>query len=531
MRQQDGPSVGSERPAGASPVQRHAEPASAGKRTLVEGLAPAGELSVQQRAADAGGAPGDTSQIHAAAEHGVTGSGGALPHGDTIQRLFGRHDVSGVSAHVGGPAAEASRAMGAEAYASGSNVAFARSPDLHTAAHEAAHVVQQRGGVQLRGGVGAVGDPHERHADAVADQVVRGASAEPLLDQYAPAHGSAMTVQRAVQQLATPIVGAAPATAITIRAFIDLVRGEEARWPVAEQTQTALMITRIRKIFYGTEGWDTHLIPGAAATPSGYNISEEETGRENLSLDGPDADIVRKRQVTTDGAGHTPAIASQQEVKLEDGTFCDVGHVFAGLDAANHPSAVSAPLGIATVSSNLAATTWVGDLGSVAGEVMFDGFNSGSMAVPGATAQAEVDEYAPPQDLLGNIDAYVMADQYDTSDSAGVKVSDLLARYYLGAAASSDGRARLHRYSRYAGLVGLTGWSGSAFSNEAAWLDTWAPQVGAAAALYIGANTAGFFAMPGRLGTIVGIQNAPIVRQVLRAYLADLKARVAAEPP
>ena len=37
--------------------------------------------------------------------------------------------------------------------------------------------------------------------------------------------------------------------------------------------------------------------------------------------------------------------------------------------------------------------------------------------------------------------------------------------------------------------------------------------------------------MPGRLGTIVGIQNAPIVRQVLRAYLADLKARVAAEPP
>jgi hypothetical protein len=46
-------------------------------------------------------------------------------------------------------------------------------------------VVQQAGGVQLAGGVGREGDPHEAHADAVADRVVRGESAEPLLDRYA----------------------------------------------------------------------------------------------------------------------------------------------------------------------------------------------------------------------------------------------------------------------------------------------------------------------------------------------------------
>jgi hypothetical protein len=68
--------------------------------------------------------------------------------------------------------------MGAEAYATGSSVAFTGAPDLHTAAHEAAHVVQQRGGVQLKGGVGEANDPYERHADAVADQVVQGKSAE-----------------------------------------------------------------------------------------------------------------------------------------------------------------------------------------------------------------------------------------------------------------------------------------------------------------------------------------------------------------
>ncbi|HZJ68368.1 MAG TPA: hypothetical protein VFD36_32930, partial [Kofleriaceae bacterium] len=77
-------------------------------------------------------------------------------------------------------------------YATGSTVAFASpSPSLHTAAHEAAHVVQQRGGVQLAGGVGQAGDAYERHADAVADRVVAGASAEDLLDPFAAGSGHA----------------------------------------------------------------------------------------------------------------------------------------------------------------------------------------------------------------------------------------------------------------------------------------------------------------------------------------------------
>jgi hypothetical protein len=75
--------------------------------------------------------------------------------------------------------------MGAQAYATGDQVAFAESPSLHTAAHEAAHVVQQRAGVHLKGGVGETGDPYEAHADQVADAVVRGESAAGLLDQHA----------------------------------------------------------------------------------------------------------------------------------------------------------------------------------------------------------------------------------------------------------------------------------------------------------------------------------------------------------
>jgi hypothetical protein len=155
---------------------------SPGKRTLTEAVGV--QLSASAHGATSANRT-DSSTVQEAAAEGIAGGGGSLPHAETIQRLFGRHDISGIEAHVGGPAATASRAIGAEAYATGHHVAFASAPSLHTAAHETAHVVQQRGGVQLKGGVGETGDAHEQHANAVADAVVQGKSAETLLDRYA----------------------------------------------------------------------------------------------------------------------------------------------------------------------------------------------------------------------------------------------------------------------------------------------------------------------------------------------------------
>ncbi len=191
-----------------------AAPSSAvpGKTTLVQAqlarsareLAPApavqrattgGVPTASPAASSPEGTDGDT--VHQAAARGVAGSGGPLPHADMIQRAFGRHDVSGIRAHVGGAAESASREIGAHAYATGNQVAFAHTPSLHLAAHEAAHVVQQRGGVQLKAGVGERGDAYEQHADQVADKVVRGESAEALLDEMGPAeHSGSTTVQR-----------------------------------------------------------------------------------------------------------------------------------------------------------------------------------------------------------------------------------------------------------------------------------------------------------------------------------------------
>jgi hypothetical protein len=172
---------------------RAASTATPGRTTLVQQLA---------QPAAAGATPRGE-QVHAAAEHGLSGAAQELPHLDRIQAAFGRHDVTGVRAHVGGPAAEGAAAMAATAYASGGQVAFAGTPDLHTAAHEAAHVVQQSGGVQLKGGVGEAGDAYERHADAVADRVMSDESAEALLDPHAgpaAAPGAGQVQHRLVQR-------------------------------------------------------------------------------------------------------------------------------------------------------------------------------------------------------------------------------------------------------------------------------------------------------------------------------------------
>jgi len=142
-----------------------------------------------------GGQGGLDGQAGAIASAGVAGAGGALPHGEAVQSSFGRHDVGSIQAHVGGAAAKASASLGAEAFATGDHVAFSSRPDLHTAAHEAAHVVQQRSGVQLLGGVGRAGDRYERHADAVADKVVSGQSAEGLLNAFAGSGGTGVQLE------------------------------------------------------------------------------------------------------------------------------------------------------------------------------------------------------------------------------------------------------------------------------------------------------------------------------------------------
>ena len=186
--------------------------------------------------------------------------------------------------------------------------------------------------------------------------------------------------------------------------------------------------------------------------------------------------------------------------------------------------------GYVNITSNVDAVTWVGDLGSVQAELQFAAVRGGTRPTP-TQWQTIINEYAPGRDMLGNIDAYVIGGTYSVGARAGgKKVSEILREYYLGARGTTGGDARAHRYSTFATAIGLTGWNGSNFSNESSWLDSYQDEVNDAAALYVGANTRGWW-NPTRYGFIVGMANNSNSRLILRLFLTELKQRIAAEPP
>jgi peptidoglycan hydrolase-like protein with peptidoglycan-binding domain len=199
-------------------------PGTVGRSTLTSRLAPrlasATAAPVQRQARadaepasrDASAAPAvDPFALHLIADQGVQGAGAPLPYLDELRPSFGRHAgaLDGARAHVGGAAAEAAGAIGAQAYATGGQVAFASPPDRALVGHEAAHLVQQQGGVQLKGGVGAAGDAYERQADAVGAAFAAGGSVEGLLDERpAAAAATGAAIQR--QDAGAPAPAPAP---------------------------------------------------------------------------------------------------------------------------------------------------------------------------------------------------------------------------------------------------------------------------------------------------------------------------------
>lgn len=160
--------------------------------------APAGSVAVQMIG---GGGPRrrDDGEVKRAAAAAVATGTTTPPFLSEVQRSFGHHDVGGARVHSGPTAVAGARAIGAEALTLGEDVVLPPNPSLKMVAHEFAHVVQQRGGVDVPGGVGRPGDAYERHADAVAERAVSGRSAVDLLDGVAGGPGGAREAGAAVQ--------------------------------------------------------------------------------------------------------------------------------------------------------------------------------------------------------------------------------------------------------------------------------------------------------------------------------------------
>jgi hypothetical protein len=315
--------------------------------------------------------------------------------------------------------------------------------------------------------------------------------------------------------------------------FLEVIRAEEAKLPIPEQMNTRLMVTRIRKLFYGGKGWDKYLIPGAADVDPLYKFEETETKREEVEIDGaPNIDHVEKKPSLVGAPAALANPGSFQEVKMPNGDFVDVGHVLAGLDAFDHPSAAEGPFGKFSVSSNVAAVTWLGDIASIAGEAIIAKVKAGKGTMTDAEIQAQIDSLAPSQDMLGNIDAYVIHDAFVTDTDKGKKVSDILADYYGVGGAGATVTAHDTRFTKFTAMIGLGGLVGSSFANEAAWKQKWLPELRNTTRLYTASATDSHttgLGMPSRLGFATGAGDNAINVKLLDLFVAELKTRVAAE--
>jgi hypothetical protein len=109
------------------------------------------------------------------ADAGLEGASGSLPYLDALEASFGGRALDGVPVSTGAAADDATSGMGATAYAKGGAVALGQGTDLHTTAHEAAHLFQQTSGTSR------AGDGNENQANAIADRVVAGESAADLM--------------------------------------------------------------------------------------------------------------------------------------------------------------------------------------------------------------------------------------------------------------------------------------------------------------------------------------------------------------
>lgn len=313
-----------------------------------------------------------------------------------------------------------------------------------------------------------------------------------------------------------PEPGHAITDVLELSQFLELLAEEEAYF-LGDEKNTRLTITRLRKIFYDQWGWNSELIRATALVEGRYVTSivtdpeklpipilqghtkpvRQDKNNDYILVPKGHAKPVRryrnndnqpKHRLVTYRAddriygdtrvGKVPFIYQfdHQEVRLPDGFYCDLGHVLTGLDALNHPQIVS-PLPeflffiahlLPHVESNADVATWLGDLGSSAGDFLFFYLKTGRKPLSVEQEQTFINQDAPGSDMLGNIDAYVIAHHYAVNTSSGLRLTDILADYYDPQRPGN--RFRQHRFSTFCQVVGLQGWNGETFANEEEWL-------------------------------------------------------------
>ena len=288
-----------------------------------------------------------------------------------------------------------------------------------------------------------------------------------------------------------------PSTALSADEFLTLLK-EEENFFAHEAAGGEKMLTHLRKIFYGTSGWDNELIRGGSDIVCHYEIkvvstiqahSRSKHRKHNASgtLHNRVEVLVRTGDWMNPNAGTAPDIYkdNHQEAILPDGLICDIGHVLAGMDALSYPAAV-APLPdwmmwlyplVPHVDSNADAATWIGDLSSVTGEIFF--FYIENKKWPSTEQiQAILDEGNPAPDMLGNIDSLAVRQLVEIKDAE--RTSDILNEYFLRI--SKEPKLR---YKLFCKATGIEIDQSGTITNRNRWIAKYKRQLKACTAFYV----------------------------------------------
>jgi hypothetical protein len=319
---------------------------------------------------------------------------------------------------------------------------------------------------------------------------------------------------------------------IKIDSFILLLKEEEAKFSKEEQLNHINMVTRLRKIYYGSPNYDKYLIKNSNSIKPYYHSEDivlknsEKMFKNRLGMTIKTSDTV---SFPKDSTGQTSKLkidlATSQEILVSDNQLVDIGHVLCGIDAFYHPHAITPPkiLGMnltrIKIDKNQDAVTWVGDLGSVVAEVYF-AQKSLKRKLNDAELQAIWNEYASPADNLGNIDSYILASIFQQNLSQSV--SQNFTFFYI-----ANTKQLSQRILFFATTIGLE-WNGQHFVNKKQRLSYYADQVNDAAAFYyaISAKRAGRWNLLKALPSILRISHSKYAKEVVAAFFDALEQQL-----
>jgi len=402
-----------------------------------------------------------------------------------MEPRFG-HDFSHVRIHTDDRAARSARAVDALAYTVGRNVVLGAgqyAPGTEQGkrllAHELTHTLQQ-GDAPAPGASLTIDDPgslYERHANAAAERVAAGESADAF--HHAESVHTSGLMRKPKTTCASTFSKAGSAAALIV-----LVRAAETKMSAAGITAVEDQIKTLRGVYYGTTWSLDFKVEKSAIRNKGFNWFTQ-------SLTNSPQD-----PTTIFDCGLFDALQKSQDVKFGS-VELDFGHTIVALDARNAttpllPGANHSFPGFGGTGTEI--VTWLGDLGGGAGSLAVDRGRAVARKAspPSVSTKFHGTDYGASSNLEGDVAGFVVARGTATSPvppviPKGKGIADTLQDYLTPGKPGAEWKGRATTFLMMNGaFFNLTG----SLANRTVLIAGFASQIETFACQYLASRAA-----------------------------------------